>query len=236
MKRCRDRVEAAYSACLWSCVSRFTLSKEFCQKRIPLLSKPAPAATYCSSPAKRPREAGRRHDCRSLHGIRQVGVRLALAIFRWRVASIPRGLLAGPSRNPGSPSCAHATCRQRPQRSRDSRLGLDQLRRRSGRSPQPTTHIPTDLDRNRKGAPSPLATMLRRSTKLATRSPWRGAHRWWGRHLRGHRGSTRLQAGELRLVQLCGGIRRRLGAMGMEHLVSARHMVGVRMMVLWRSC
>jgi hypothetical protein len=42
------------------------------------------------------------------------------------------------------------------QRSRDSRLGLDQLRRRSGRFPgQPTTHIPADLDRNRKGAPSP---------------------------------------------------------------------------------
>ena len=55
----------------------------------------------------------------------------------------------------GSPSCAHATCRQRPQRSRDSRLGLDQLRRRSGRSPgQPTTHIPADQDRNRKGASS----------------------------------------------------------------------------------
>ncbi len=61
------------------------------------------------------------------------------------------------------------------QRSRDSRLGLDQLRRRSGRSPgPPTTHIPADLDRNRRGAPSPLAAMVRRSTKLATRSPWRG--------------------------------------------------------------
>jgi len=44
-----------------------------------------------------------------------------------------------------------------------------------------------------------------------------------------------LQAGKLCLVQLCGGIRPRLGAMGMEHLVSARHMVGVRMMVhRWR--
>jgi hypothetical protein len=34
-----------------------------------------------------------------------------------------------------------------------------------GRSPgQPTTHIPADLDRNRKGAPSPLAAIVRRST------------------------------------------------------------------------
>jgi hypothetical protein len=42
------------------------------------------------------------------------------------------------------------------QRSRDSRLGLDQLRRRSGSSPgQPATHIPADLDRNREGAPNP---------------------------------------------------------------------------------
>jgi len=38
----------------------------------------------------------------------------------------------------------------------DSRLGLDRLGRRMGRSPgQPTTHIPADLNRNRKGAPSP---------------------------------------------------------------------------------
>ena len=51
------------------------------------------------------------------------------------------------------------------QRSRDSRLGLDHFRRRSGRSPgQPATHIPADIDRNRKGAGSPLATMLRRLT------------------------------------------------------------------------
>jgi len=46
--------------------------------------------------------------------------------------------------------------RPRPQRSRDSRLGLDRLRRRSGRSPgQPVTQVPADLDCNRKGAPSP---------------------------------------------------------------------------------
>jgi hypothetical protein len=52
--------------------------------------------------------------------------------------------------------CACETCRQRPQRSRDSRLGLDQLRRRTGRSAgQPATHMPADLNRNRKGAPSP---------------------------------------------------------------------------------
>jgi hypothetical protein len=45
--------------------------------------------------------------------------------------------------------------RQRRQRGRDSRLGLDQPGRRSGRSPgQPTTYKPADLDRNRKGAPS----------------------------------------------------------------------------------
>ena len=52
--------------------------------------------------------------------------------------------------------CACETCRQRPQRSRDSRLGLDRLGRRTGRSPgQPATHIPADLNRYRKGAPSP---------------------------------------------------------------------------------
>ena len=63
----------------------------------------------------------------------------------------------GCAKLPGQPKlCACETCRQRPQRSRDSRLGLDQLRRRTGRSPaQPTAHIPADLDRNRKGAPSP---------------------------------------------------------------------------------
>jgi len=132
---------------------------------------------------------------------------------------------------------------------------------RDGAPPgQPTTHIPTDLDRNRKGAPSPLATMLRRLTKLASGSTLRGAgavgrqtwsahvgtrhthavpplHGWWGRgHLRCHRGSTRLHAGQLCLVQLCGGIRPRLGAMGMEHLVSAHHMVRARVMVLWGHC
>ena len=52
--------------------------------------------------------------------------------------------------------CACETCRQRPQRSRDSQLGLDRLGRRTGRSPgQPATHMPADLNRNRKGAPSP---------------------------------------------------------------------------------
>jgi hypothetical protein len=68
-----------------------------------------------------------------------------------------RRSLARRSRDPGQPNlCARETCRQRRQRSRDSRLGLDQLRRRSGRSQgQPTTHTPADLDRNRKGAPSP---------------------------------------------------------------------------------
>ena len=48
------------------------------------------------------------------------------------------------------------TCWQRPQRSRDSWLGLDQLRRRSGRSQaSQRRNIPAHLDRNRKGAPSP---------------------------------------------------------------------------------
>ena len=37
----------------------------------------------------------------------------------------------------GSPSCAHA---RRPQRGRDSRLGLDQLRRRTGLSPAGDAH------------------------------------------------------------------------------------------------
>jgi len=45
-----------------------------------------------------------------------------------------------------------------------------------------------------------------------------------------------LQAGELCLVQLCGGIRPRLGAMGVEKPVSACHMVGVRMTMLWGRC
>jgi hypothetical protein len=69
----------------------------------------------------------------------------------------PRRSLARPSRDPGQPKlCACETCRQRLQGSRDSRLGLDQLGRRSGRFPgQPTTHVPADLDRNRKGALSP---------------------------------------------------------------------------------
>jgi hypothetical protein len=52
--------------------------------------------------------------------------------------------------------CACETCWQRPQRSRDSWLGLDQLRRRSGRSQaSQRRNIPAHLDRNRKGAPSP---------------------------------------------------------------------------------
>ena len=56
----------------------------------------------------------------------------------------------------GSPAVRIRDVSASTQRSRDSRLGLDQLRRRTGRSPaQPTTHIPADLDRNRKGAPSP---------------------------------------------------------------------------------
>ena len=54
--------------------------------------------------------------------------------------------------------------------------------------------------------------------------------------MRGHWGSTLLQAGELCLVQLRGGIRERLRAMGVEKLVSAYHMVGARMTVLWRRC
>jgi len=52
------------------------------------------------------------------------------------------------------------------------------------------------------------------------------APRWWGRgHLRGRRGSTLLQAGELCLVQLSGRIRRRFRAMGhpaMRRVVGAR--------------
>ena len=54
--------------------------------------------------------------------------------------------------------------------------------------------------------------------------------------MRGHRGSTLLQAGELCLVQLCGGVRERVRAMGTEKLVSANHMVRARMTVLWRHC
>jgi hypothetical protein len=46
-------------------------------------------------------------------------------------------------------------------RSSDSRLGMYRLGSRLRRSPgQPTTHIPADLDRNHKGAPSPLAAMV----------------------------------------------------------------------------
>ena len=45
-----------------------------------------------------------------------------------------------------------------------------------------------------------------------------------------------MQAGQLSLVQLCGGIRERVRAMGMEKLVSAYHMVCARMTVLWRRC
>jgi hypothetical protein len=62
----------------------------------------------------------------------------------------------------------------------------------------------------------------------------RGRRRWQGiRRLDRRIGKvSRLKAGQLCLVELCGGIRPRLGAMGMEHLVRARHMVG--MTVLWR--
>ena len=64
----------------------------------------------------------------------------------------------------------------------------------------------------------------------------RGRHRWPGIRRLGRRIGkvSRLKACKLCLVQLCGGIRPRLGAMGMEHLVSAYHMVSVRMMVLRR--
>jgi hypothetical protein len=81
-----------------------------------------------------------------------------------RVTCSPRSTLRRPAPltcsslpQSGQPKlCACETCRQRPQRSRDSRLGLDRLGRRTGRSPgQPATHIPADLNRNRKGAPSP---------------------------------------------------------------------------------
>ena len=60
------------------------------------------------------------------------------------------------SGDPGQPKlCACETSRQRPQRSRDSRFGLDRLRHWTGRSPgQPATQVPADQDRNRKGAPS----------------------------------------------------------------------------------
>ena len=65
----------------------------------------------------------RRHDCRSLHGIRQVGVRLALAIFRWRVAGIAGGLLADPSRDPGQTKlCARESCRARCRRCKVSQV------------------------------------------------------------------------------------------------------------------
>jgi hypothetical protein len=97
--------------------------------------------------------------------------------FGRRTRRHPRGSLARPSPDPGQHKlCACETCRQRPQRSRDSRLGLDQLRRRSGRSPgQPTTHIPADQDRNRKGASSLPRSNGQAFDELATRSPWRGA-------------------------------------------------------------
>ena len=64
----------------------------------------------------------------------------------------------------------------------------------------------------------------------------RGRRRWPGIRRLGRRIGkvSRLNACKLCLVQLCGGIRPRLGAMGMEHLVSAYHMVSVRMMVLRR--
>ena len=47
-----------------------------------------------------------------------------------------------------------------------------------------------DEDCNRKGAPSPLAAMIRRSTSLASVSPWRGAGAVW-RQARSARVGTR---------------------------------------------
>jgi hypothetical protein len=68
-----------------------------------------------------------------------------------------RRSLARRSRDPGQTKlCARETCRQRRQRSRDSQARIGPAQAPIGRSPgQPTTHIPADLDRNRKGAPSP---------------------------------------------------------------------------------
>jgi hypothetical protein len=75
---------------------------------------------------------GRRHDCRSLHGIRQVGVRLALAIFRWRVCEHPPRLTCWSlPQSKAAQACACETCRQRPQRSRDNEWEKD----RSGQTP-----------------------------------------------------------------------------------------------------
>ena len=93
------------------------------------------------------------------------------------------------------------------------------------------------------GAEASTDPALATTCRVRCRSPscWHPVHSAGGR--RGHFGAgrdrgrseiPRLQVGELCLVQLCGGVRPRLGAMGMEHLVSARHMVGARMMVLRR--
>jgi hypothetical protein len=94
-----------------------------------------------------------------------------------RLSGASRRSLPRRSRNPG-PAQAVRLRRVGNDPSGAATAGLDWTSpgARSGRSPgQPTTHIPADLDRNRKGAPSPLAAMVRRSTKLATRSPRRDA-------------------------------------------------------------
>ena len=93
-----------------------------------------------------------------------------------RLCGAPRRSLARRSRNPGQPKlCACETCRQRP--SGAATAGLDSTGPGAGWGApgQPATRVPADLDRNRKGAPSPPRSNVRRSTKLATRSPWQGA-------------------------------------------------------------
>jgi hypothetical protein len=177
----------------------------------------------------------------------------------------PARSLARPSRDPGQPKlCVCETCRQRPAEPRQP-AWIGPAQAPIGALPRPANDAHTDIDRNRKGAPSPLAAMVRRLTKLASVSPWRGAGavgrqagsagvrtrhshavppgagrrgRW--RH-RAHRGrwrhrTTCLKAGEFLLVKLIGRRSRQR-----RHLV-VRGRVGnvmrVMMVLCWRcrSC
>ena len=121
--------------------------------------------------------------------------------------------------------------------------GADGASRTKGLSPTRSANLgPRPAQPTLEASTDPaLATTCR--VRCRPPSCWHPVHSARGR--RGHFGAgrdrgrseiPRLQAGELCLVQLCGGVRPRLGAMGMEHLVSARHMVGARMMVHWRHC
>ena len=127
-----------------------------------------------------------------------------------------------------------------PRSANDARTGRSRPNRKGALSPPRSYAQPLDVARKRvtlAGCRCRASGRVRPCWDQAfpCYSPLTGGHRGRRRH-RAHRGSTRLQAGQLCLVQLCGGIRPRLGAMGMEHVVSAYHMVGVRMMVLWRHC